>query len=261
MESCLKVPDLALESHNAQLWDKGFALYLPCAISTGVLGSAGCQLGVRFATSIHHGPGVLQFLSHRNSGVSLCSGGGARVSHAAAGRGEPSCSRPSGGGHCRPRSPLRPPLAPGAQGLWRPRAPFWPPPRLRHPRTPSSGQRHTWVPPAPRPACAHRAHLHLDTERLQGRGLPGWTWRSRHWALRGIWGFRDVRLPPGGGGETPAKSRDSRRIPCVFEYSAHLDMFRSQKTTVMQAARRVSNLKNRKAEQVEKDLGGQVATC
>ncbi|XP_044898655.1 uncharacterized protein LOC109493902 [Felis catus] len=188
------------------------------------------------------------------------------ASAAAEGRGSPTQrrgagsraapGRPEGGTADRARlcARLRP-LAPRGSGDRVRRS--GPHPASATPRAPSSGQRHTWVPPAPRPACA----VHLDTERLQGQGLPGWTWRSRHWALRGIWGFRGVRLPPGGGGETPAKSRDSGRIPCVFEYSAHLDMFRSQKTTVMQAARRVSNLKNRKAEQVEKDLGGQVATC
>lgn len=45
------------------------------------------------------------------------------------------------------------------------------------------------------PPCARsHLHLHLGTERLQGLGLPGWTWLSQHWTLPGIWALRLVWL-------------------------------------------------------------------
>lgn len=63
---------------------------------------------------------------------------------------EPPCARPSGWGHCRPRSPLHPPPAPGARGRCV---------RVRdsrpHPAPASSGpQAPCAVRPAPGPACA-----------------------------------------------------------------------------------------------------------
>lgn len=114
----------------------------------------------------------------------------------------PPCAPPSGWGHCRPRSPLRPPPAPGARGRCV---------RVRdsrpHPAPTSPGPQ---APCAPRPAQRVLAlDLHLGTESLQEQGLPRWMWCSGHWALRGIWGFRRLWLPPGGGGE-PDQRRGTR---------------------------------------------------
>lgn len=124
-------------------------------------------------------------------------------------RREPSCARPSGGGHCRPRANPAPASASGARGPPLRRAPLpsrsgpshYPRPgpgaltSLLPARRPGKPDRAARVlrghPPSGRcagpgrlcapPSARSHSHLHLGTERLQAPGLPGWAWPPPLW--------------------------------------------------------------------------------
>lgn len=190
------------------------------------------------------------------------------------------CAPPSGGGHCRPRGVLRPvpssssarpgAAAPRCVALAQAAALATPGPGARTglrarkqdrgprglPNTPQVVVEQAQVRspngcPRAAPCARSHLHLHLSTKRLQGLGLPGWTWLSQHWTLPGIWALRFVRLRRAAEGKhglragTPGGSLLHLNVCPLLPHPAHVVTFLSSALQIphpTQRARRILTL-------------------